>query len=148
MATDASPTPLIVVGIDGSAKSEVVLRWAADQARTTRSRIRVVHAWQFPELPGSIPFRIESELSEAAEKLVDRLLNDVLDGLEADVVVQEGGAVRLLLNEAKNADLLVIGSHGYGHDGRDGGKLLGSVTQSCLMQATCPVVVVPVGTVF
>lgn len=146
MAHDGSPTPLIVVGVDGSAKSEAVLRWAADQAKAVHAHLRVVHTWQFPELPGYIPFRVESDLSEAAEKLVDQLLNQVLDGLEADTVVQEGGAVRILLAEARHADLLVLGSHGYGHDGHDGGKLLGSVTQSCLMQATCPVVIVPVGT--
>ena len=141
MTSDAVGTPLIVVGIDGSAKSEPVLRWAADQARAVHGRMRVVHAWQFPEVPGYIPPRVESDLSEAAEKLTDHLVSEVLDGFEVDTVVQEGGAVRLLLEETRGASLLVLGSHGHGHAG---GKLLGSVTQSCLMQASCPVVVVPV----
>lgn len=141
MAPEGSPTPLIVVGIDGSAKSETVLRWAADQARAVHARMRVVLAWQFPELPGYVPPRVESDLSEAAEKITERLVGTVLDGFEVETVVQEGGAVRLLLSEAKDADLLVLGSHGHGHNG---GKLIGSVTQSCLVQAHCPVVVIPV----
>lgn len=144
MANDGSPTPLIVVGIDCSTKSDLVLRWAANQARAVHGRLKVVHAWHFPELPGYVPFRAEAEISEAAEKLVDQLVSQVLDGVEVETVVQEGGAVRLLLNESEHADLLVIGSHGHGHAMHDGGKLLGSVTQSCIMQAVCPVVVVPV----
>jgi nucleotide-binding universal stress UspA family protein len=144
MADEVSHTPLIVVGIDGSSMSEAVLQWAAAEARAVHGRMRVVLAWQFPELPGYVPPRVESDLSEAAEKLADNLVGEVLDGLDVETVVQEGGAVRLLLHEAKNADLLVLGSHGHGHEG---GKLLGSVTESCIMQAPCPVVVVPVNRV-
>ena len=44
------PTPTIVVGIDDSAASQAALRWAAAQSRLTGIPLRVVHAWQMPEL--------------------------------------------------------------------------------------------------
>lgn len=139
--------PLVVVGVDGSERSAAVLRWAVHQARALRGRLRVVLAWRMPELLESVPARIEASMSDAMVDRVEGLLADALayydirEGeLPVERVVQEDGAVRLLLRHARDADLLVLGSSGGGHDAA---KLLGSVTQSCLMQAPCPVVVVP-----
>ena len=45
-----------------------------------------------------------------------------------------------LARAAADADLLVVGSHGYGDVS---GLMAGSVTNDCLDQATCPVVIIP-----
>lgn len=147
MSDTTAGRPVVVVGIDGSAASKHVLRWAIRQARALRGRLHVVLAWQFPEVPGYRPYRTESDLSEATEKLVDRLVTETLEEidirageLEVETTVQEGGAVRILLENAQHASLLVIGAHGDGHDGV---KALGSVVHSCLAQAPCPITVVP-----
>jgi nucleotide-binding universal stress UspA family protein len=148
MADIRARIPVVVVGVDGSSKSEAVLHWAAGQAVAVRGRLRVVLAWQLPQLLDHVPMRVEASLDEAAEKRVDSLINDTLTSLDirsseldVETIVQEGGPVRLLLRSARDADLLVLGSHGHGSHSD---ALLGSVTQSCLMQAPCPVVVVPV----
>jgi len=47
----------------------------------------------------------------------------------------------LLVHEAADADLLVVGSHGHGH-GAVTGALLGSVSEYCTNHATCPVAVI------
>lgn len=140
--------PLVVAGLDGSPSSGAVLEWALRQALVWRGRVRVVMAWHLPEVPGYLPSRVEAAFDEATEKLVEELIADAFTRLDlsrqqvpVETVVQEGGAVRLLLAHAADADVLVLGRHGHG---RDHAKLLGSVTQSCLMQAPCPVVVVPV----
>lgn len=140
MANDGSRQPLIVVGVDGSKQSAAVLRWAVNEARTANARVRAVLAWRFPQPPDYVPFRVESELSEAAEKLLDRLVAATGDGITIESVVKEGSAVPVLLREARKADLLVVGRHGDGHDGS---KLIGAVAQTCVVQAPCPVVVVP-----
>lgn len=147
MADTSGRRPVVVVGIDGSAASVPVLRWAMRHARALRGRLQVVLAWKFPEVPGYRPARVESDLSEATEKLVEQLVTDALDDLdirrdelEIGTTVQEGGPVRILLEGAQQADLLVLGTHGDGHDGA---KVLGSVVHSCLAQAPCPITVVP-----
>jgi nucleotide-binding universal stress UspA family protein len=148
MAYVPGPVPLIVVGIDGSDRSQPVLRWAVQQAAAVHGKLHVVLAWQLPELADHVPMRIEASLDEAEKKRVEGLIAGTLDELgvrqdelHIETTVQEGGPVRLLLRSAKDADLLVLGSKGHG---RDANKLLGSVTASCLVQANCPVVIVPV----
>ena len=46
----------------------------------------------------------------------------------------------ILARAAADADLLVVGSHGYG---TFSGVLPGSVTEDCLDEAACPVIVIP-----
>lgn len=140
MTGTSAPGPLIVAGIDGSHQSKSVLTWASHQAEATGGRLRVVLAWKVPELLGYEPPRVALELSEAAEKLLAELVAAAVTPGLAEAVVKEGSAVRVLLREAQDATLLVLGRHGHGHDD---GKPLGSVTQACLMQSPCPVVVVP-----
>jgi nucleotide-binding universal stress UspA family protein len=137
-----SEQPLIVVGVDGSVRSEPVLRWAATHARAVGGKVLVVTAWRFPEVPGYHPPRVESELSATLERIVDGLVAATMTGVSVRTVVHEDAPARLLLHEAKGADLLVLGSRG--HDD-DGSPRLGTVTQACLLDAPCPVVVVPVG---
>ena len=54
-------------------------------------------------------------------------------------LVQRGHPAAVLIEQAKGADLLVVGSHGRGGFI---GALLGSVSQHSVHHATCPVVVV------
>jgi nucleotide-binding universal stress UspA family protein len=48
-------------------------------------------------------------------------------------------AATVLVDESHNADMLVVGSRGYGGFA---GLLLGSVSQQCAHHAACPVVIV------
>lgn len=141
MTEEKDQKPLIVVGVDGSQQSKTVLAWAAEHARALDGKLRVVLAWSPPELLGWDPPRVEFELSKAAEKVLVDLIADVITTEQVESFVDEGSAVRVLLRASQDAALLVVGRHGHDHAG---GKPLGSVTQSCVMQAPCPVVVVPV----
>jgi nucleotide-binding universal stress UspA family protein len=53
--------------------------------------------------------------------------------------VAEGSPGSVLVEASKNAELLVVGSRGHGGFT---GMLLGSVSQSVVHHATCPVVIV------
>lgn len=134
--------PLIVVGVDGSDASHAVLRWARDQARATGGRLRVVFGWHVRDLSREMPLRTETELDRAAELRIAELVGSAAAGVPSDLVVQEAGAVELLLREAKPADLIVLGSRGHGGTGA---QPAGAVLRACLHEASCPVVVVPVG---
>ena len=83
------------------------------------------------------------ELSGAAEAVIDQVLAEALEGhagVTVEKVIVEGPAATLLLDLAKEADLLVVGSRGHGGFI---GLLLGSVTQHVVHHTTAPVVVVP-----
>jgi nucleotide-binding universal stress UspA family protein len=58
---------------------------------------------------------------------------------EVQTKVVEGPAARVLLGEAADADLLVVGSRGLGGFRE---LVLGSVSQQCAHHARCPVVIV------
>lgn len=140
----------IVVGIDGSGTSIRALRWAVQEARQRQASLDAVHVWHgeyaiYALTPFASP---ASALSpEALERAARRLLDEVVDGVDQtglvrpiERIVVQGGAARELLDAAKGADLLVVGTHGRGGFA---GMLLGSVSQHVTHHAPCPVVLVP-----
>lgn len=64
-------------------------------------------------------------------------------GVKIQPTVRQGNAAQVLLEDAKGAELLVVGSRGHGGFTE---ALLGSVGQHCVHHATCPVVVIRDGT--
>ena len=131
----------IVVGLDGSMSSEQALRWAADYAAATAGRLVLVSAWEWPTFEG-VPIMFgRYDPRKAARALLDRAAATC--DLPADritSVVARGPAAHALLEQAQDADLLVLGTGVLGTVAR---HLLGSVAQQCLLHAPCAVVVVP-----
>ena len=136
----------IVVGVDGSLTSREALRWAIAEGRLRRATVEAVHTWQDPNVT-AYPFAAAHFHPELIETAARRLLDEVVDGEEDDGLpgpVEKtlvcGGAAATLIDAAKGADLLVVGSRGRGGFA---GLLLGSVSQHVVHHAPCPVVVVP-----
>jgi nucleotide-binding universal stress UspA family protein len=137
----------IVVGVDGSPGSLHALSWAGREARLRDATLEVVVAWTYPIPVLLFPVAPDppdvKTLRKEAHELVERALAKVADdvsGIDVERRVVEGSAPEVLMNKAKEADLLVLGSRGLGGFR---GLLLGSVSQQCALHATCPVVVVP-----
>ena len=139
----------IVVGVDGSPGGKAALQWALAEARLRHAPLRVVHAWMFPYAAvgyGFVPMidqGLNDELARNAKSLVEKMLAEAgseIDGVEVQTEIVEGAAARVLLEQAEDAELLVVGSRGLGGFK---GLLLGSVSQQCAHHAHCPVVVVP-----
>jgi nucleotide-binding universal stress UspA family protein len=85
--------------------------------------------------------------ADAVRQLAEKLLGEVADrirqrhpALSVDAVVSFGGAAEVLLQEATEALLLVVGSRGLG-ELRD--LAIGSVSAHVATHASCPVVVIP-----
>jgi nucleotide-binding universal stress UspA family protein len=79
-------------------------------------------------------------MRETSQQILDEELSEVDSaGLEVERVVLEGPPALMLVEAAEEADLLVVGSRGYGGFT---GLLLGSVSQQCAHHAHCPVVIV------
>jgi nucleotide-binding universal stress UspA family protein len=152
----------IVVGVDGSEAGDAALRWALAEARLRRVTLRVVHAYQAPHpslteaglgAAGGMPVPAvfvedREQVRRAAatqagtliEEALGRVDNGSSDGVEIERTVVEGPAGKSLIESARGAELLVVGSRGHG-----GllGLVLGSVSRQCAEHPPCPVVIAP-----
>jgi nucleotide-binding universal stress UspA family protein len=140
-ATDARP--LVIVGVDGSAHARAALEWAARYAEATGARVRAVIAWEYPVAFGYPPtpdlnVDFAADATVALEEAVNEVGKEHPD-VAIDTRVVHGYPARVLPELARDADLLVVGSHGRGVFT---GLLLGSVSHACAHHAPCPVVVV------
>lgn len=115
----------IVVGVDGSRHGSRALYWAIEQARAEHRQLVVASVDE-----GHQVLRVNSD----AVRLVHATAPDV------DVVgLTAAGDPRSVLRElSRDAYLVVVGSHGRGVAR---GVMLGSVSNSLLRMAHCPVVV-------
>jgi nucleotide-binding universal stress UspA family protein len=133
----------IVVGVDGSEPSLNALRWAGEQARMTGATLRVLTTWEVATGTGWVPtFPVDYDPQAVARQALDEAVTETL-GADPDVaverIVKEGHAAPVLLAAAKDADLLVVGSHGHG---AFAGMLIGSVSEHLVRHAPCAIVVV------
>jgi nucleotide-binding universal stress UspA family protein len=140
---------VIVVGVDHSEGAKEALRFAYEEARLRETPLRAVHAWRLgyigaPGIESSVPV-LGAELSEhsavADAALAATVLETIPDVGEVTIErrVAEGAAAAVLVEESREADLLVVGSRGHGGFAQ---LLLGSVSQQCAHHAECPVVIV------
>jgi nucleotide-binding universal stress UspA family protein len=136
----------IVVGVDGSDSARAALDFALQEARLRNASVRVVSAWQLPAVAyaggyGPGDSELYSELEQEARIHATRAIDHAdAEGIDVTAVVRGGNPSHVLLAEAGDADLLVVGSRGLGGFR---GLLLGSVGQQCAHHAVCPLVIVP-----
>lgn len=143
MPEQGGKKPVIVVGVDGSEESLEALRWAARAARLAGGSLRAVAVWDYPtslgwEPPYPTDFDPEGDARAALDRSVAEVLGERPD-VPVDKVVREGHPAPVLEEEAKGAELLVVGSRGHGGFS---GLLLGSVSAHCVHHAPTTVVVV------
>jgi nucleotide-binding universal stress UspA family protein len=133
----------IVVGVDGSEGSKAALRWAARQAEYTGATLEAVITWQYPTFYGWVPSYPEDiNLDHLAQRALTDALDEVFGadrpaGLQTSVI--EGYAEQALVAASEGAELLVVGSRGYGGFTD---ALLGSVSTYCVHHAHGPVTVI------
>ncbi len=137
---------LVVVGVDGSAESVAALRWAARYAAATGARVRAMLAWHYPTAAGEAPVGvapepIRKETEAEMHETLDAAVGKAYAGQEAraEKSIAYGHPAQVLIEASREADLLVVGSHGHG---TFTGMVLGSVSIHCVTSAFCPVVVV------
>lgn len=135
-----------VVGIDGSESSNAALQWALDEAGVRDATIKAVRVWRMPyvgDFAGPAVATIDpNELADANRELLDSTVDAALvtrTGMTVERVVRDGSPAAELAAEAKDADLLVVGSRGRGGFAE---LMLGSVSHQLAAHAPCPVVIV------
>jgi|HubBroStandDraft_1064217.scaffolds.fasta_scaffold34882_4 nucleotide-binding universal stress UspA family protein len=141
-STQAAHAGRIVVGVDGSRSSNDAVVWAARQAELTGAKLELVTAWEWPMTYGSpIAFPPDYDPAGGAQKVLDEVAATVRaqhPGLDVHATAEEGHPAPLLVAASEGADLLVVGCRGHGEFV---GMVIGSVSEHCVTNAHCPVLV-------
>jgi len=140
----------IVVGVDGSAASDAAVRWAVREARLRDAIVHLVSAHhsdpgqRAPYARGSW-MRPGEEQGCAAEALVAAAMQLARPHLPPGRLMAELAdepPVRVLLDRAADAELLVLGTTRPAPGSGQPAQAMGPVARACLQLAACPVVVV------
>jgi nucleotide-binding universal stress UspA family protein len=135
----------VVVAVDGSGVSRQALAWAAEEARLRDGTLEVVNAWRAPYLAAYplAPLPLDTgPFEEASNEILENAVSSIPHDQQPariERISLHGGAAEVVLDVAKGADLVVLGSRGLG--GLEA-ALLGSVTTQVTHHASCPVVVI------
>jgi len=138
------PLSRVVSAFDGSPESRLALNWAEELTRRSDADL-TVYSVHSPAAFGDVGvgglFSREST-NEALRRELELEQREALLGGSARGLVLSGDPARTLARATKNADLLVMGSRGYGPVRA---ALLGGVSQYVIRHASCPVVICPRG---
>lgn len=136
----------VVVGVDGSVRSQEALDWALVEASSRGVPLTAVLAWEPSWQDGPRPSEPSdfSHLADLRQDQVLTLLDEARHRTGVDVVAHaeqvQGSAAAALLARAESSEMLVVGSRGLGRLGR---LVLGSVSSAVVQGATSvPVTVV------
>ncbi|CAL9463618.1 Universal stress protein [Actinosynnema sp. ALI-1.44] len=133
----------VVVGVDGSPTGQAAIPFAFRAAASRNAPLVAVHAWS--DVPTTAwdllydwPTIQEQQYKALTERLAEYQAQYPTVPVEQVVVCDR--PVHTLLDQAENAQLVVVGSRGRGGFR---GLLLGSTGQALIHHATCPVAIVP-----
>ena len=136
----------ILVATDGSREAQLALTTAADLAKSTDSELHVLHVGEVPLVyhPERHAYRAEYEEHEKeAQQLLEAQVQRIegAGATEAQAHLRMGRADEEIVGLAQSIDagLIVMGSRGHGRLRR---ALVGSVSESVIRHAHCPVTIV------
>lgn len=142
--------PGIIVGIDGSDNAQKALEWAMREAVIRRIPLTVftvypvaIGAWGLRPISYPQDQEEQERVRRAAEEAVEKATSQLEAGSRPESVTVSavsGTAAEELINASRDADLLVVGSRGFGGFAR---LMMGSVSTQVAHHALCPVVIVP-----
>lgn len=136
------PSGAVVVGVDGSDRSERALNWAAEEAGRRGAPLHLIYANEWPVLAEGHEPMSTAEMMESGNRMVAEQVARVREAHPDLAVTGEavaGRAAVVLVDASQRASVVVVGARGLG---RFTGPLLGSVSQKVAAHARGPVIVV------
>ena len=103
----------IVVGIDGSEASSDALRYAHGEAVSSGAELVAVTVWEVPVMAAA--YITTEEVDGAMDPWMEGFIAEVLgeDGAAVKRAPASGSAAAALLEEAEDADTLIVGTRGH-----------------------------------
>ncbi|MCX5336677.1 universal stress protein [Streptomyces sp. NBC_00140] len=136
----------VTVGLDGSPESRAAAEWAAREAHLRGLPLQVVHVWEpVPEPMAQAPLLGAETQQHWSERIPREAAEGIAQrhpGVEVDRVQLSGRPADVLVDAAKDADVLVLGSRGLSGIA---GFLVGSVGLAVVAHTETPVVLVRAG---
>lgn len=140
----------ILVPLDRSGASELVMPLVADAARGAGATVRLLHVARprthVVDKEGHVVVYADQEMSSVESEAMDylRTLELSLDGVDVEMAVRFGNPVAEILQEAESfgADLIAVVTEGRSALGR---AMLGSVAEQILKRAAAPVILLRPG---
>ena len=136
----------ILVATDGSREAQLALTTAADLAKSTDSELHVVHVGEVPLVyhPERHAYQaVHEEHEKESQQLLESQVGRIegASATEAQAHLRMGKADEEIVELAQSIDagLIVMGSRGQGRLRR---ALVGSVSESVVRHAHCPVTIV------
>lgn len=141
----------IILATDGSEQSKAAVEEVAGRPFPPNTEVRIVSAYATLILnlePMGVSQEYYAQANQSALKAAEdatentaKILRQKNAALTVTTVVIEGSPKSVILEEADafDADLIIVGSHGYGMVER---FLLGSVSQAVALHAKCSVEIV------
>jgi nucleotide-binding universal stress UspA family protein len=147
-ALESGDIDTIAVGYDGSVEAKAALVGARSIARVRGARLRLIEVLDATWLgtpalmagPGPGYVLVPEDAEERARTYLAETAATLADDVPTEPVVAVGAPEQVLADESKSADLVVVGSRGYGPHRA---VLLGSVSGRLVRQSASPVLVVP-----
>ncbi|MDX8141421.1 universal stress protein [Lentzea sp. NBC_00516] len=140
------PAAPVVVGVDGSSSALFAVKWAAAECARHHAPLRLVHAYSLPLRGYPEIILTGQEIRRAIEEQAGGWLSDaaaVARGVASEVEITTelrcDGVITMLIEESRNARLMVLGSQGLGNIT---GLLVGSTAIAMASHGKCPLVVV------
>jgi nucleotide-binding universal stress UspA family protein len=139
--------PRVVMGVDGTVRSDAALEWGVDECDLVRGELEIVHAYSYPyasewESSGEARDLMRIDAANVLEWAVDRARTR--GGSKVDGQLVEGRPADVILERAREADLVVIGTRRFDpHSVYI--AVLGSVAETVVGRPPCPVAVVREG---
>ncbi len=149
VAVSIFPTKILLAS-DGSEEAELALKTAIDLTNNTNSELNVVtvggaeyrHGYDIPESGDLLQETFEA-IQREAQEILDEQVKKIEEarGSVTEAHLRMGRAAKEIVNlgEEIGAGLIIIGSRGHGGIRR---ALMGSVSDSVIRHADCPVLVV------
>ncbi|MFC7842684.1 universal stress protein [Streptomyces sp. NPDC057382] len=136
----------IIVGLDGSSESRAAAEWAAREADLRGLSLRLVHVWEPVAQPmAQAPLLGTQTLKHWSEQVPRGAAEGLAarhPGVDVSAIQLNGVPGDVLVDVARDAELLVLGSRGLSGLG---GFMIGSVGQAVIARTETPVVLVRSG---